>query len=232
MVLEELNSAVTELLSLHTAAGTTAAHFESKGRELLTRLQNRIMALRKLPIQTVFRKAPRIVRDACATTGKKVSLEMTGGSISVSRGILQALDEVLMHILRNAVAHGAETSKEREILGKTPECNIRIEAIEMPGGEIAMRINDDGRGIDFNALQAKAINNGIIPPGQNLSPQDLTNLLFLPGLSSADKVTETAGRGMGMDIVKRHLEAIGGRIEISSSPGQGTQFLILVSNPQ
>lgn len=228
--LDELSMLVDDLLKLHSDAIGTSSPSENKNLELLTRLHNGFMVLRKLPIQTLFQKMPRMIRDICTATGKKASLTITGGSISISRGIIQALDSPLMHILLNAVDHGAETPEERVKLGKKPECDIRIEAIQLPG-EIALRISDDGRGIDSKALLAKALKRGIISPGQNITPQDAINLIFVPGLSSADKVTEISGRGVGMDIVKRNLELIGGKIEISSKPGHGTQFIIIVPNP-
>jgi two-component system, chemotaxis family, sensor kinase CheA len=162
-------------------------------------------------------------------TGKKASLRTLGGELTLVRTALQALDAPLLHLVRNAVDHGAEPPAERMKAGKDPECHVVVQAYELPG-ELILKVSDDGRGIDYARVLEKALRMNAVAPGASLKPEDLANLLFLPGLSTAAAVTDISGRGVGMDVVKTNVEALGGHVEVSSRLGKGTDILLFVPN--
>ena len=195
-----------------------------------TRLRQGLAAIRKVPLQELFQKIPRMVRDTAASCNKQVTVRLAGEQILVSRELVQLMDSPMVHIIRNSVDHGAELPEDRVQAGKPAECTIAIQAYELPG-ELILKISDDGRGLDLKALLLKALKTGAVKTGQKLTQEEMTNLIFLPGLSTAKQVTDVSGRGIGMDVVRDSIQKLGGKIEVSFKPGQGTDFMLYLPNP-
>jgi two-component system chemotaxis sensor kinase CheA len=190
-------------------------------------LQKAAMAMRLVPVGPVFRRMARLVRDLARGFGKRVDMEALGGEIELDRTIVEELADPLMHMVRNALDHGIETPQEREERGKPATARLVLRAHHQ-GGQVVIEIADDGRGLDRARIQAKAIERGLISSGEGLSDTEVYNLIFQPGFTTAAQVTNVSGRGVGMDVVRRHVEKLRGRIEIRSTPGQGTSFLVKV----
>lgn len=190
-------------------------------------LQNSIMEVRKLPMKVALQRAPRIVRDLAHQLGKNAQVEMIGTGISVDKSLIEAFEGPLTHMLRNAVDHGLELPDDREAQGKSPVGTVRVEVSETPD-EVLISIQDDGRGIDSAALCRSALKKGLVDEvaAQALSEQEALRLLFLPGFSTAAVVTDVSGRGVGMDVVARNVDELGGRVEISTELGSGTRFCV------
>ncbi|MEN9932558.1 MAG: hypothetical protein RIS17_1131 [Pseudomonadota bacterium] len=190
----------------------------------LTReIQDNVMSLRAQPIRQVFSRVPRLLRELSMATGKQVRLETVGEQTEVDKGVIERLGDPLTHMIRNAVDHGLETPAERSAAGKPPEGIVRISA-EQKGGRIMVRVSDDGRGINRAKVRQKAIERGIIGPDAVLSDEDCDSLIMAPGFSTAETISNISGRGVGMDVVRSNVEAMGGRVEIQSTPGRGTAF--------
>ncbi len=188
-----------------------------------TELQEKIMKTRMQPIGNVFNKFPRIVRDLARSTGKKVNLRIEGADTELDRSIIEAIKDPLTHLVRNAIDHGIEDPDHRVQLGKPPVGTLVLRAYH-EGGQVVIEIEDDGRGIDVNKLKAKAIEKGLISPSEaeKLSDREALGLIFKPGFSTAEKVTNISGRGVGMDVVKTNVEKLGGSIDIQTVLGSGT----------
>jgi two-component system chemotaxis sensor kinase CheA len=193
-------------------------------------IRESIGRMHKAPLNELFQKVPRVVRTLCTECGKDVAVVLKGGEILVSRQILQGFDAPLIHMVRNSVDHGAEPPEDRRRAGKPAECRLLIQAFDLQG-DLIVKISDDGRGIDFKALLLKALREGVIQPNQKVTPQEVTNLIFRSGLSTASKITDISGRGVGMDVVKRSIEQLGGTIEVQSVQGKGTDMIIRIPNP-
>lgn len=189
------------------------------------RLSKLVSTLRKAPIGELLARAPRIIRDASAQTGKPVNIKISGESVLVSRRIAEGLEAPLMHMLRNAVDHGIESAADRRKAGKSTEGQIWVEARE-ENDSLILRIADDGGGIDFKALLMKAMAMNLCPKNRALRPEDVTALIFMPGVSGAKKVTDISGRGVGMDVVKSQVDGLGGTISVNSKTGKGTEFIL------
>jgi two-component system, chemotaxis family, sensor kinase CheA len=187
-------------------------------------LHERVMGVRMVPIRTLFARFPRLVRGVSAAVGKSAVLEMSGEETELDRTVIEKIGDPLAHLLRNAVDHGLEPSAARRALGKPDVGRLRISAYQQ-GGNIYIEIADDGRGLDPERLRAKARELGLV--GDDPIPSDQAfHLIFRPGFSTAEKVTALSGRGVGMDVVRRNVEAIGGTIAIRSELGRGTTFRI------
>lgn len=194
----------------------------------LTReIQDNVMSLRAQPIRQAFSRVPRIVRELCGATHKQVNLEVQGEATEVDKSVIEKIGEPLTHMIRNAIDHGLESPDERIAAGKDPVGTVRLSA-EQKGARIVIRVSDDGRGIDRERVRNKAIEKGIIAPDTPLSDEDIDNLICAPGFSTAEVISNISGRGVGMDVVRTNVEALGGRIEISSTPGQGTSFTMIL----
>ncbi|MES2493171.1 MAG: chemotaxis protein CheA [Pseudomonadota bacterium] len=204
-----------------------AAAVEEMGMlEALTRdIQESAMAIRAQPIGSVFSRVPRILRELAATTGKHVRLEVSGESTELDKTVIEKLGEPLTHLIRNAVDHGIECAADRVAAGKPAEGTISLSA-EHRSGRIHIRIADDGKGIDPARILAKAIEKGIVSPDAQLSREEIDNLIFAPGFSTAQEVSNISGRGVGMDVVRQAVKELGGRITIESEPGAGTTFAL------
>ncbi|MFT8736154.1 MAG: chemotaxis protein CheA [Zymomonas mobilis] len=192
----------------------------------LTReLQDSAMSIRAQPMKTVFSRVPRIIRELEGETGKKVRLDVEGEMTEVDKTVVERIGEPLTHLIRNAVDHGLETPEERIAAGKSEEGVVTL-AAEHRSGRIIIRISDDGRGMNRTRILEKAIEKGIVAADQTLSDDDIDNLIFAPGFSTAAKVTNVSGRGVGMDVVRKNVQALGGRISINSRPGFGSIFTL------
>ena len=188
-------------------------------------LQRTAMSMRLVPIGPLFRRMARLVRDLARQFGKQVELETEGEEIDLDRTIVEELADPLMHMVRNAVDHGIETPAERAAAGKAPLAKLALRA-QHRAGQVVIEIADDGRGLNRSAIEKKAIERGLIHSGDGLSDGEIDNLIFEPGFSTAAQVTNVSGRGVGMDVVRRHIEKLRGRIEIRSAPGRGAVFLL------
>jgi len=194
-----------------------------------TELQEEVMKTRLQPIGNVFTKFPRVVRDVARELGKKVRLELEGKDTELDRTILEAIKDPLTHIVRNAVDHGIELPEVRRESGKNEEGHLLMKAFH-EGGQVIIEISDDGKGINAEKVKQKAIDNGLITADQaaRMADRDAFQLIFHPGLSTAEKVTNISGRGVGMDVVKTNIEKIGGTVEINSELGKGTTLRIKI----
>ena len=201
------------------------AHIEELAliETLVRDIQEHAMAFRAQPISSVFGRVPRLLRELGTTTGKHVKLEVAGETTELDKTVIERLSEPMTHLIRNAVDHGIEPPEERRAAGKDPEGTLTLSA-EQKAGRIIIRISDDGRGIDRDRVLAKAIANGLVAPEAQLTDDDINQLIFAPGFSTAAQVSNISGRGVGMDVVKQNVKELGGRITIESAPGRGTTF--------
>ncbi|RKY63507.1 MAG: chemotaxis protein CheA [Candidatus Latescibacterota bacterium] len=194
---------------------------------LTSELQEMVMKTRMVPVGRVFNKFPRLVRDLCRASGKEVRLVIEGEDTEVDKTVIEEIGDPLVHLIRNAVDHGIELPEERERLGKPREGLIRLYAAQ-EGDRIVIGVEDDGRGMDAEKIKRKAIERGLLSPDEADRMDDRTawNLVFLPGFSTADKVTDVSGRGVGMDVVRTNINKLNGNISIDSTPGKGTKVEI------
>jgi len=192
--------------------------------EHLTRdIQESVMAIRAQPVRQLFQRMSRIVREVADATGKSVRLKTEGENAEVDRTVIERLADPLTHMIRNAVDHGLESPEVRLAAGKPEQGEVRLSAAHK-SGRVVIEVCDDGAGIDRSRVKSIAIRKGLIPADAQLTDSELDNLLFLPGFSTAESVSSISGRGVGMDVVKRSIQALGGRISISSQPGRGSTF--------
>ena len=192
---------------------------------LVRDIQEHAMAFRAQPISSVFGRVPRLLRELAGNTGKHVKLEVTGETTELDKTVIERLSEPMTHLIRNAVDHGIEPPAERTEAGKEAEGTLTL-AAEQKAGRIVIQISDDGRGIDREKVLAKAIKNGLVTEDAELSDDEVNQLVFAPGFSTAAQVSNISGRGVGMDVVKQNVKELGGRITIESTPGQGTTFTL------
>jgi two-component system chemotaxis sensor kinase CheA len=192
--------------------------------EQLTRgIQDSVMAIRAQPVKSVFQRMPRLVREVASLTGKSVRLITDGENTEVDKTVIERLADPLTHMIRNAIDHGLEKPEARVAAGKSEEGLVRLSAAHR-SGRIVIEVADDGAGINRARVKASAVGKGLISADAQLSDDEIDNLIFLPGFSTAEKVSDISGRGVGMDVVKRSIQALGGRISISSRPGHGSVF--------
>jgi two-component system, chemotaxis family, sensor kinase CheA len=194
---------------------------------ITTELQRNAMSLRMVPIRAMFNKMNRLVRDLAAQQRKQVQLVLEGEETELDRNIVEKLSDPLVHMIRNAVDHGLEHPADRVAQGKPELGTIRLTAAHQRGG-IVIRIQDDGKGLDRGRILAKAIDSGLVKANADLTESEIFSLIFQPGFSTAESVTDLSGRGVGMDVVGRNIENLRGKVEIQSLPGQGTTFTILL----
>ncbi len=190
-------------------------------------LQRTSMSLRMVPIRGTFQKMQRVVRDGAARLGKQIELVLDGEDTELDRSIVEELNDPLIHMIRNSVDHGIELPEERERRGKPAHGTIYLRAFHQ-GGNIVIEIKDDGNGLNRDAILQKAIEKELIKPNEQLSDSEIFKLIFAAGFSTAARVTELSGRGVGMDVVRRNIEKLRGKIEIQSTPGQGATFSIFL----
>lgn len=204
--------------------GTSAVNMGLEELQQLTReIQDSVMAIRAQPVKPVFQRMSRIVREVADMIGKQIRLITEGENTEVDKTVIDKLAEPLTHMIRNAVDHGIETPEKREAAGKNPEGTVKLSA-KHRSGRILIELADDGAGINRERVRQKAIDNDLIAADANLTDEEIDNLIFMPGFSTADKISDISGRGVGMDVVKRSIQALGGRISITSRPGLGSTF--------
>lgn len=203
-----------------------ALSFQSR---VLGELQKSVMKIRMVPVEQLFRRFPRVVRDVAKLRDKDIGVEIAGQNTDLDKSILDALAEPLAHVVRNAADHGIETAEERQAAGKPPRGTVRLNAFH-DGDQVVIEISDDGRGLNRDKIIRRAVANGIISTEDTLRLNDTEalQLVFAPGLSTADEITEISGRGVGLDVVKTALDELKGSVEIESEAGKGTTFRLLV----
>src|SRR5208282_3296624 len=192
---------------------------------VLNDLQRSVMKIRMVPVEQLFRRFPRMVRDVARQCGREVELQLSGQDTDLDKGILDAIAEPLTHLVRNAVGHGMEPAEERVKLGKAPHGVIKLNAYHQ-GNQVVVEISDDGRGIDAQKIRAKAIDLGLTTSAEAalLTESEILDFIFRPGFSTAEQVTEVSGRGVGMDVVQSVLHRLKGSISVETRPGKGTTF--------
>ncbi|BCS86973.1 chemotaxis protein CheA [Pseudodesulfovibrio sediminis] len=188
-------------------------------------LRDSTLGIRMLPIGTSFSKFRRLVRDLSADLGKQIGLSTSGAETELDKTVIERLGDPLVHLLRNSIGHGIELPEVREANGKPPQGNILLSA-EHSGGEVLIRITDDGKGMSSEMIREKGIERGLIAKDTELTEKELLKLIFEPGFSTAKEVTNVSGRGVGMDVVKRAIDSLRGTIDIDSKPGTGTTITI------
>lgn len=188
-------------------------------------LQDHVMAVRAQPVKAVFQRMPRLVRELAQTLGKEVRLVLEGENTEVDKTIIEELADPLTHMIRNSMDHGLETPDDRVEAGKPREGTIKLVA-EHRAGRIVISVTDDGRGIGRDRLLAKARSRGLVGAEEKLAPEEIDQLIFAAGLSTAEVVSDVSGRGVGMDVVRRNVESLGGRISVDSEPGRGCKFTL------
>jgi two-component system chemotaxis sensor kinase CheA len=203
-----------------------ALAFQSR---VLGELQKSVMKIRMVPVEQLFRRFPRVVRDVAKMRNKDIVLELAGQSTDLDKGILDALAEPLAHLVRNAADHGIESAAEREAAGKPVRGTVRLNAYH-EGDQVVIEVSDDGHGLDREKIVRRAIERGILTSAEaaRLNEAEAFQLIFAPGLSTADEITEISGRGVGLDVVKASLDNLKGTIEIESDPGSGATFRLMM----
>ncbi len=193
--------------------------------KIVRELQDLSMSMRMVPLRATFQKLARVVRDTAVKAGKQVQFVTEGEDVEIDRTLVDILGDPLVHMVRNAVDHGVEGPADRAKAGKSNAGTVRLSAYHA-SGNVVVELIDDGRGLYREKLVSKAIEKGLIESDKSMSDSDVFSLIFAPGFSTADKITDISGRGVGMDVVRRNLESIRGRIDITSAPGNGTTFAI------
>ncbi|MBY5824746.1 chemotaxis protein CheA [Rhizobium leguminosarum] len=224
----ELVIAQSRLSQLASASTEIALRSVSEEIERLSgELRDTMMVLRMVPVATLFSRFRRLVHDLARETGKVIELVTEGESTEVDKTVIERLADPLVHLVRNSIDHGLETPADRLASGKTEAGTVTLSA-RQAGGEVIISIKDDGRGINRERVRAKAESSGLIQPGQPLSDSELLQLIFAPGFSTAAAITNLSGRGVGMDVVKKTVEALRGAIDIVSVPGQGSEVSLRI----
>ena len=234
--IDKLINLVGELVITQSMLSDLGARFEISQMPLLlermaqlehnTReIQERVMGIRMLPIGTAFSRFPRLVRDLSAKAGKKIQLVLSGEETELDKTVIESIGDPLTHLVRNSADHGLEAPEERVDNNKPELGTIRLNAFHS-GGSICVTVEDDGRGLNRDKILAKAVKQGLIAEHEQLSDDQIWPLIFKPGFSTAEKVTDVSGRGVGMDVVKRNIEGLGGAVSIKTSLGKGTIFTL------
>lgn len=197
------------------------AQLERNTREI----QERVMGIRMLPIGTAFSRFPRLVRDLSAKAGKKIQLVLAGEETELDKTVIESIGDPLTHLVRNSADHGLEPPEERLSNNKPETGTVRLNAFH-EGGSICITVEDDGRGLHRDKILAKAVKQGLIGENDKLADDQIWPLIFKPGFSTAEKITDVSGRGVGMDVVKRNIESLGGTVSIKTATGKGTTFTL------
>lgn len=226
MMAESVNDVATVQRALQRTLETTEDELAAQAR-LTRELQDDLLRTRMVEFEGLSERLYRVVRLAAKETGKQVRLDIVGGAIEVDRGVLDRMTASFEHLLRNCVTHGIEPPQERAAAGKDPVGTIVV-ALHQEGNEVAIEFRDDGAGLNLARIRERGRAMGLIAPEEDPSDADLANLIFTPGFSTAETVTELAGRGVGMDVVRSDVNAMGGRIETATAPGQGTSFKLVL----
>lgn len=238
--LDELMNIVGELVLAHSSISAIANQMRSEGfsriaidlgkaakglERKLSDLQKGVMEIRMIPVGQLYEKMSRIVRKISREQGKKVELKFYGADTELDKLIVEDISDPMMHIIRNAIDHGIESPEKRLAAQKDEKGVIKISSYQK-GNHVVIEVEDDGAGIDIDKVKSKALQKGLIQDASALSERDALDLLFLPGFSTADKVSEVSGRGVGMDVVKNNIAAVSGMVDIESRKGEGSRFII------
>jgi two-component system, chemotaxis family, sensor kinase CheA len=226
--LDSLVDLVGELVTLQARLAQTSLQLHDSGlssiseqfERLISQLRDNTMSIRMLPIGSTFNKFRRVVRDLSTELGKEAALVTEGADTELDKTVIEKLGDPLVHIIRNSVDHGIEPPEQRELAGKPRGGTIKLSA-RHSGAYVLIQVSDDGKGLDREAIRTKAIERGLISPGQDISDQDLYQLIFEPGFSTSRKITTVSGRGVGMDVVKREIDSLGGSAQLATLPGAG-----------
>jgi two-component system chemotaxis sensor kinase CheA len=232
---DDLLNLVGELVTLQERLKTTAARLDSEdlllvleeNERVVENLRNGAMTMRLLSLDTIFSRYQRVVHDLAADLGKKAELVVFGAETELDKNIIERVNDPLVHLIRNCIDHGIEPGEERTALGKTAEGRITLKAYHAEAN-IHIEISDDGRGLDREAILKKAREKGLVRDDQSFSDEEVFSFVFLPGFSTAAVVSEISGRGVGMDVVKRMIESLGGRVTLKSERGAGTTVLLKI----
>jgi len=234
--IDELMNTVGELVITQAMLSQLGSHFDGPDAEKLRaglgqlernmrELQESVMRVRMLPITFVFSRFPRMVRDLAQRLGKQIELKLTGEQTELDKTVLEKIGDPLVHLVRNSIDHGIESPEARIAAGKPAEGTVHLDACHR-GGNIAVEVSDDGGGLDRDRILAKARARGLVGPNDTLTDPEIHELIFVPGFSTAEKTTDLSGRGVGMDVVRRNVKELGGKIELKSEPGRGSRFII------
>ena len=234
--IDELMNTVGELVITQAMLSQLGSHFDGPEAEKLRaglgqlernmrELQESVMRVRMLPISFVFSRFPRMVRDLAQRLGKQIELKLTGEQTELDKTVLEKIGDPLVHLVRNSIDHGIESPATRIAAGKSAEGTVHLDACHR-GGNIAVEVSDDGGGLDKDRILAKARARGLVGPNDSLTETEIHELIFVPGFSTADKTTDLSGRGVGMDVVRRNVKELGGKIDVKSEPGRGSRFTI------
>ena len=234
--IDELMNTVGELVITQAMLSQLGSHFDGPEAEKLRgglaqlernmrELQESVMRVRMLPISFVFSRFPRMVRDLAQRLGKQIELKLTGEQTELDKTVLEKIGDPLVHLVRNCIDHGIESPEARIAAGKTAEGTVHLDAYHR-GGNIAVEVSDDGGGLDKERILAKARARGLVGASDVLTDSEVYELIFVPGFSTADKTTDLSGRGVGMDVVRRNVKELGGKVDVKSDPGRGSRFTI------
>ncbi|HEX7890663.1 MAG TPA: Hpt domain-containing protein [Ramlibacter sp.] len=226
LMAESVNDVATVQRNIHRVVEATEDDLVAQARQT-RELQRDLLRTRMVEFEGISDRLYRVVRLASKESAKQVKLDILGGSIEMDRGVLDRMTAAFEHLLRNCVAHGIETPDVRAAAGKDPSGNIVIH-VRQEGNDVSVEFHDDGAGLNIARIRDKALQQGLITPQQQLSDDEAANLIFLPGFSTAQQVTELAGRGIGMDVVRAEVNALGGRIETTTQAGRGTSFKLVL----
>ena len=219
------NALMNEVLVSANNTNTSANKNLSQLSKIVKDIQDQVMSIRMVPIKSTFQKMARLVRDVSTKAGKKVRLEVSGEETELDKTVIEEIGDPLVHLIRNSIDHGIEPQGERISKGKPAEGLVRLNAFHK-GGNIIIEIEDDGKGLCKDKLLKKAIEKGLVDEGASLSDQQIYNLIFAAGFSTAEKVTDISGRGVGMDVVKKNVERLRGKVDLSTVEGKGTKITI------
>jgi len=222
-----VQSIITQSLSVSVLEDEALSRSLDRLRRITRDLQRDALALRLVPVGPIFDKMGRVVRDISAAHHKPVRLDIQGADTELDRTMVELLADPLLHMIRNAIDHGIESAAQRAEHGKPTEGAIQLRAFHR-GGDVVVQVEDDGGGLDRERIRQKAIERGVISPDDPLSDPDLVRVIFQPGFSTAKNVTELSGRGVGLDVVERNIQKLRGRVEVTSTPGRGTCFTIVL----
>jgi len=234
--IDRLVNMVGELVITQAMLGQQTTHFSVESHPELIQglqelshhtreLQESVMAIRAQPIKALFSRAPRLVRDLSTKLGKQARLVMSGENTEVDKTVIEQLSDPLTHLIRNSLDHGIEMPEKRIAAGKPAEGTIHLGA-EHRSGRIIIEVSDDGNGIDRKRVLEKAIEKGLVDKGAQMSDEQIDMLVFAPGFSTAAQVSDVSGRGVGMDVVRKNIQDVGGRVVVQSMPGQGSRFIL------
>lgn len=236
--LDRLVNLVGELMASRSRLAAFAHRLGDRGLDeaagglsrLADQLQDEVLSIRMVPVQSLFQTFHRLVRDTAREAGKAVDLELAGEATELDKAIVEAIHDPMVHLVRNAIAHGLEPPEARGRAGKPPAGRLRL-AARHAENHVAIDVADDGRGIEEAAIRRRAVQLGLLPQAEAdvpLEPEAVRRLIFTPGFSTASRVDQISGRGVGLDVVRTGIEALGGAIELASRPGEGTTFTLRV----